>query len=406
MAYKLNSVTIVDDEGNWVDRSFDSVPDIAATVVKITASDPAEGAEAEFGGSVAVGYGRIVVGASGDDDNGFRSGSVYVYDLDGTNETKITPSDGAAGDFFGYSVAVGCNKIVVGAHGNDDDGFRSGSAYIFDLNGNQLAKITARDSVDFDEFGFKVAVGCNKIVVGARGDDDNGDDSGSVYIYDLDGTNETKITASDGTAGDEFGTSVAVGNGKIVVGAVDNGTEPGSVYIYNLDGTNETKITASDGVVGDEFGSSVAVGNGKIVVGASRDDDNGTDTGSVYIYDLDGTNETKITASDGTAGDRFGWSVAVGNGKIVVSAYLDDDIADNAGSVYIYDLDGTNEIKITVSDGAIGDRFGRSVAVGNGKIVVGAYDDGSLYVSGSAYIYNLPETTDIYWENIIEGFRW
>ena len=178
-------------------------------------------------------------------------------------------------------------------------------------------------------------MGNNKIVVGAVGD---GSSSGSVYVYDLDGTNEVKITASDSASGDGFSTS-AVANNKIVVGAFgddDNGLTSGSVYVYNLDGTGETKITASDGAASDNFGSAVAIGNGKIVVGAFQDNSN---TGSVYVYDLDGTNETKITASDSASGDYFGIAVAAGNGKIVVGAFGENA---TVGSAYVYDLARTN----------------------------------------------------------------
>ena len=150
--------------------------------------------------------GKIVVGAYGDNDNGSTSGSVYVYDLDGTNEVKITASDGAASDYFGISVAVGNNKIVVGAYGDDDNGSISGSAYIYDLDGSNEVKITASDGAAFDRFGYSVAVGNNKIVVGAYGAN-----NGSVYVYDLDGSNEVKITASDGASSDNFGYSVAIG---------------------------------------------------------------------------------------------------------------------------------------------------------------------------------------------------
>ena len=81
----------------------------------------------------------------------------------------------------------------------------------------------------------------------------------------------------------------------------------GEQHTFNLDGTNETKITASDGAANDNFGYSVAVGHDKIVIGAWGDDD-GSLSGSVYVYDLDGSNETKITASDGAANDYFGFS--------------------------------------------------------------------------------------------------
>ena len=361
---------------------------------KITASDGAT--SDNFGRSVSVGSGRIVVGADFDGDNGTGSGSAYIYDLDGTQLAKITASDGAASDRFGWSVAVGSGRIVVGAFGDSDAAALSGSAYIFDLDGTQLAKITASDGGFFHQFGHSVAVGSGRIVVAANQDNDNGNYSGSAYIFDLDGNQLAKIKASDGASSDYFGGSVAIGSGRIVVGAYgddDNGSSSGSAYIFDLDGTQLAKITASDGATSDLFGYSVAVGSGRIVVGSNRDDDNSNGSGSAYIYDLDGTQLAKITASDGASDDFFGTSVAVGSGRIVAGANQDDDNGSNSGSAYIFDLDGTQLAKITASDGATGDRFGQSVAVGSGRIVVGAYqDDDNGSNSGSAYIWNTPNS--------------
>ena len=164
-----------------------------------------------------------------------------------------------------------------------------------------------------------MAVGNNKVVVGAPFDDISAGDSGSVYVYNLDGTGETKIYPSDGGAlSDNFGHSVAIGNNKIVVGApnVDESGDyaidklnSGSVYVFNLDGTGEVKITASDAAEGDQFGFSVAISNNKIFVGAPNDDDNVSNSGSVYVYNLDGTGEYKINASDAGANDLFGYSI-------------------------------------------------------------------------------------------------
>ena len=292
---------------------------------------------------------------------------------------KITASDGANFDFFGTSVAIGNGRIVVGAYG---DNSVQGSAYIFDLDGTQLAKITASDGAAYDEFGASVAVGNGRIVVGANGDNSV---QGSAYIFDLEGTQLAKITASDGGSGAYFGVSVAIGNGRIVVGANRDNSDIGSAYIFDLDGTQLAKITASDGVAVDEFGQSVAIGNGRIVVGAWGDDDNGSASGSAYIFDLDGTQLAKITPNDGTVGDAFGHSVAVGNGRIVVGAVSDITPSDT-GSVYIFNLDGTQLNKIRASDGS--SLFGQSVAIGNGYIVVGANAKNSF--QGSAYIYETP----------------
>jgi len=405
---KTNQNLVFGDKGEISNSSFaySEAATVASTENKIT---PSDGASAdEFGYSVAVGSGRIVVGAYLDDDNGSASGSAYIFDLDGTQLAKITASDGAADDRFGRSVAVGNGRIVVGARGDADNGSGSGSAYIYDLDGTNETKITASDGAADDTFGSSVAIGNGRIVVGASSDDDNGSNSGSAYIFDLDGTQLAKITASDAAAFDSFGQSVAVGSGRIVVGAYqddDNGSASGSAYIFDLDGNQLAKITASDGASGDYFSdSAVAVGCGRIVVGAYGDDDNGSDTGAAYIFDLDGTQLAKITRSDAAAEDKFGSSVAIGNGRIVVGANRDADNGYGTGSAYIFDLDGNQLAKITASDGAALDNFGISVAVGNGRIVVGAYlDDDNASSSGSAYIYNTNEYYDDYVEKIADN---
>jgi len=370
--------------------------DTTTTPSSETKIKPSDGAASDnFGESVAVGSGRIVVGAIFDDDNGSNSGSAYIFDLDGTQLAKIKPSDGATNDQFGISIAVGSGRICVGAWGDDDNGSASGSAYIFDLDGTQLAKIKASDGAASDYFGFSVAVGSGRIVVGAYRDDDDGSSSGSAYIFDLGGTQLAKITASDGATNDWFGRSVAVGSGRIVVGSFyddDNGSYSGSAYIFDLDGTQLAKIKPSDGATNDYFGDSVAIRSGRIVVGAYGDADNGSNSGSAYIFDLDGNQLAKIKPSDGATTDEFGRSVAVGSGRIVVGAYADDDNGSSSGSAYIFDLDGTQLAKIKASDGATDDLFGRSVAVGSGRIVVGArFDDDNGSNSGSAYIWNTPK---------------
>ena len=238
---------------------------------------------------------------------------MYVYNTDGTGEVKIIASDGAADDYFGISVAIQGDKIIVGAQGDDDAGSNSGSVYVYNTDGTGEVKITASDGAADDYFGYSVAISDTHIAVTAQGDDDAGSSSGSVYVYNLDGTGELKIIASDGAADDYFGTSVAISGTKVVVGARgddDAGSSSGSVYVYNLDGTGEQKIQASDGAANDLFGWSVAIQGDKVIVGARGDDDSGSDSGSVYVYNLDGSGEQKITASDGAESDWFGSSVA------------------------------------------------------------------------------------------------
>jgi hypothetical protein len=364
--------------------------------VKIVASDGATGDN--FGISVAVGSGRIVVGATADDDLGTDSGSAYIFNLFGTQLAKIKASDGAASDFFGDDVSIGSGRIVVGSPGDDDLGTDSGSAYIFNLFGTQLAKIKASDGAVDNYFGDSVAVGSGRIVVGATGSPFLPAIPGYAYIFDLSGNQLAKILASDGATGDNFGISVAIGCGRIVVGASgddDSGSNSGSAYILDLNGNQLAKIKASDGAASDNFGSSVAIGSGRIVVGASGDDDLGSNSGSAYIFDLNGTQLAKIKASDGAANDNFGNHVAIGSGRIVVCSTFDDDPI-NSGSAYIFDLNGNQLTKIVASDGATSDLFGSSVAIGSGRIVIGALSgDGSGSDFGAAYIYTTPDQPHI-----------
>ena len=396
-----------DDAGNNSGSVY--VYDLDGTnEVKITASDAA--ANDNFGRSVAAGHGKIVVGAYNDDDGGTNSGSVYVYDLDGTNEVKITASDARPNTNFGWSTAVGESKIVVGAYGmspqshfdagNTGGGYH-GAVYVYDLDGSNEVKITASDAAASDQFGYSVAVGSNKIAVATRLDDDNGDNSGSVYVYDLDGSNEVKITASDAAAGDQFGWSVAIGNDKIVVGARYKDSELGAVYVYDLDGSNEVKITASDrnSLTAAAFGASVAVGENKIAVGSSYAPSSSNNIGAVYVYDLDGSNEVKITASDGTTGagfgDAFGHGVGIADGKVIASAIGRDANGNvDSGAIYVYDLDGSNEIKFSASDADSNDYGGMSIAVGSittstaGSVVGGSVDTTDRWSSGNSKVYN------------------
>ena len=339
-----------------------------------------------------AGPSKFLVGAYGDDD---QKGAAYVYNTDGTGELKITASDGAQYDNFGYSVAMSDTKVVVGALFDDDAGDNSGSVYVYNTDGTGELKITASDGAADDRFGESVAISDTKVVVTAPADDNSGFSySGSVYVYNLDGTGEVKITASDGAANFRFGTSVAVSDTKVLVGRA---SEFGAAYIYNLDGTGEVKITSSDGDDNDKFGKSVAITDTKIIVGAMQEDKDPVtayNSGSVYVYNLDGTGELKITPSDASAQGLFGSSVDATDTKIVVGSEGDNSYA---GAVYVYNIDGTGELKITASDGAASDYFGRSVAIQGDKIIVGAaFDDSNPGVNtGAAYIYNLDGTGEV-----------
>ena len=350
-----------------------------------------------YGGAVAVSNDgttdRIVIGAPRYNN---YTGRAYVYNLNGGGEVVINASDAATNDQFGYSVATNGNKVVVGAPFTDDGGSDSGCVYVYNVDGTGEAKIVASDDATLDYFGWSVAMTDTYIFVGAPGDTSK---RGSVYRYDLNGANETKIEPSDGSTGDQFGMSIAVGSNRLVVGSMKEDTiaqDAGAVYVYNLDGTNEVKITDSAVNATDNFGSAVAVGENKVVVGCAGYDGNTGNTanaGAVFVYNLDGTGGFKIEASDIGSVDNFGAAVAVAQGKIfAASPYWDAGAIQNSGQLYAFDLDGTNEESLVMAPAVAFDNpgFNNALAVGSNKIILGAqFADPSNYSSaGAAYLWS------------------
>jgi ribonuclease BN (tRNA processing enzyme) len=389
-----------DAAGNWSERQ------------KLRALDAA--ARDQFGISVAISGDIVVVGATGNDDGGSGSGAAYVFTRDAAGKwgerQKLTASDAAGGDEFGRSVAVSGDVAVVGAIANDDAGAESGSAYVFIRNATgtwvQKQKLTAVDAAAGDQFGFSVAVSGDTAVVGAYGDDDGGSASGSAYVFTRDSTGKwiqkQKSKASDAAANDFFGGSVAVSGDTAVVGAVGNGGSfSGSAYVYGL----QHKLTAPDDAASDFFGESVAVSGDTAIVGAAGDDDGGTDSGSAYVFTRDAagtwSEQQKLTASDAAADDIFGVSVAVSGDTAVVGARGDDDDGPDSGSAYVFTRDAagtwSEQQKLTASDAAAGDGFGCSVALSGDTVVVGANRSDDFTVSlpfdtGSAYVFTRDAT--------------
>jgi VCBS repeat-containing protein len=356
---------------------------------------------------------RVFVGASRDGDNGSLSGSVYVYDANdlSASPTKLTAFDGAAYDQFGFSVAAGGGKFVVGAKQDDDSGNDAGAVYVYDANdlSTQPTKLTASDGADYDYFGSSVAATSDKVIVGAWGNEENGTNSGAVYVYDANdlSAQPTKLmgfdspdrintsSAYDGSDHDWFGYSVAATADKIIVGAGhddDVESNSGAVYVYDANdlSAQPTKLTAFDGAYNDQFGSSVAAAADKIVVGSRFDDGHGSNDGSVYVYDANDLSAapTKLTAFDTNANNQFGSSVAAAADKIVVASLGDDDVASNAGAVYVYDANdlSAQPTKLTASDGVENFEFGSALGIASDKLVIGAYKDNAS--TGAVYVYD------------------
>tara|TARA_R110000744_G_C19363452_1_gene561642 strand:+ start:812 stop:2176 length:1365 start_codon:yes stop_codon:yes gene_type:complete len=364
---------------------------------KFIPSDAAGGER--FGFSIAIDNGVVAVGANRDDDNGTKSGSAYIFDAStGAQLFKLLPSDGAANDAFGYSIAIDNGVVAVGAVGDGDNGSSSGSAYLFDaLTGVQIAKLLPSDGEFNDRFGYSIAIHNGIVAVGATQSDDNGSDSGSVYLFDaLTGVQITKLLPNDQET-QWFGSSIAIDTGIVAVGAMfdnEGGSYSGSAYLFDAStGVQIAKLLPSDGEIDDRFGGSIAISNGVVAVGALNDDDGGSDSGSAYLFDASsGVQIAKLIPSDGDVYDQFGISIAIDNGIVAVGAYLDEDNGRSSGSAYLFDASTGGQItKLLPSDGTSHDHFGLSVAIDNGVVVVGAQRGAENGIgSGTGYLFSTP----------------
>lgn len=375
---------------------------------KLLASDGAAGDN--FGSSVSVWGDTAIIGAPYDDDKGGSSGSAYIYRFDGSNwvqQAKLVPADGTAGDNFGQSVNVWGDAVIIGAVGDDDKATDAGSAYIFRFNGSswiKQAKLLAPDGGASNYFGQSVAICGDTAVVGAYYDNDLGIASGSAYIFRFNGSTwvyQAKLLPSDGGPGSYFGYSVDISGDTAVIGAYgDNqsGISAGSAYIFRFitsSWVEQAKLLASDGEAGDYFGYSVGISGDAAVVGAYLEDD-GNDTGSAYVFRFSDSNwiqQAKLVASDSQDRDYFGRSVAIDGNTAVIGAFGDGSGGGSAGSAYIFDFNGSTwagQAKLLAPDGADYDMFGASVGISGDFALIGAFlDDDKGDSSGSAYVFDL-----------------
>lgn len=374
-----------------------------------------------FGFSYAIDGDTVILGSPGDDDAGSSSGSAYIFvrNSDGLpcletslvdpwcQQSKLTASDAEQREWFGYGVAISGDTAVVSARrddnaGDDGSGFRVGSVYVFERIGSiwaETAKFRADDPSDDAWFGTHLALEDDTLAVGTRKDDQLGVDAGATYIFTRSGGawgQQAKLVASDGEAGDLFGTYVALDGNTLVVGAHtsdDAGASSGSAYVFVREGTSwsqQAKLTADDAAAGDIFGQRVEVSGNTIIVAASQF---GFGSGAAYVFGRSSgiwSQEAKLTASDGFMGDGYGFNVEVTGDVAMVGADNDDDLGTLAGAVYLYvrTVAGwVEETKLTASDGVAGDWFGSGMAIsGDTALIVGSPFFGNP-IFGSALVF-------------------
>jgi len=319
-------------------------------------------------------------------------------------QAYIKASNTGANDYFGQSVAISGDTVVIGAwaedsnatsvNGNQSDNSAadSGAAYIFVRNGTtwiQQAYLKASNAGAGSGFGSSVAVSGDTIAIGAPGEDSIAGDSGAVYIFLRNGTSwseQALLKASNTGGSDGFGHSVAVSGNTVLVGAAyedsnatgvngdqsdNSATAAGAAYVFVRTGTawsQQAYLKASNTGPNDWFGSSVAVSgetaviaayqedSNSTVVNGSQSDNSATDSGAAYIFVRNGAmwhQQAYLKASNTGTNDYFGCSVAVSGDTVAVGAYGEDsnstgvngnqsdNSATDSGAVYVFVRNGT-----------------------------------------------------------------
>ena len=392
----------VDDRAAAYPLTIDPLVYIEQKVIALdgTAND-------HFGISVAISGDTALVGASGDTVAGnIYEGSAWVFIRSGSiwsPQAQLIAPDGTAGEYFGWSVALSGDTALVGApYATVDANTAQGAAYVFTRSSSSWspqAKLTASDGVAGDGFGSAVALDGDTALVGAPYQ------QGSTYVFSRSASNWTqqaKFTASNPSASDFFGNSVSLSGDTALVGAIYENAggiiDQGAAYVYlrsNDVWALQQRLIAADGLAGDYFGSSVALSGDTALVGAKGDDGTYTDQGSAYVFLRSGSSwsqQQKLVSATPAMSDDFGSAVALAGDTALVGA------TGGSGSATLFTRSGsswTQQQVLTASDARSNDYFGYSVAISGDTALVGSIfsDMGANIDQGAAYFYQ-PYRTD------------
>mgnify|MGYP003652150590 FL=1 len=413
---------------DFLNKSIGSTPTVYPAHLR--ASSPIN--NDQLGSSISISGNYAIAGAQfADPYNRSSAGAAYIFERTSTSWIQraiLIASDATASDYFGKSVSISGDYAIVGASGADPDSkSRAGAAYIFkkDTSGTgwtQHAKLVASDKAANDYFGGSVSISGIDVIVGATGQDPNGQSSaGAAYVFTRSGSywsQQAKLVASDAAFADSFGESVSIDGNYAIIGAYreDPGTptlsSAGSAYVFTRYGSGwsqQAKLVASDKAAGDYFGTSVSISGGWVIVGASFADPSGlTSAGAAYIFARSGSSwsqQVKLTASDKAAGDTFGGTVAISStGYAIVGASgVTVNTVSGAGAAYIFARSGSSwpqQTKLISPNIGSGDYFGTSVSIDGDRVVASATREVVNSVRGGAAHVFKKATNGSTWSNL------
>jgi hypothetical protein len=363
----------------------------------LTIPNPTPATFDSFGNAVAaVGSDRLLIGASGDDTGTTNAGAAYLFTTSGTLLVTFTNPVPVLNGGFGAAVAaLGNDRVVVGASGNAGG---AGAAYLLRTNGTLLATFNNPSPTADDSFGSTLAVlGNDRVVIGAPLDDTNFLNCGVAYLFNTNGTLLATFTNPFPALVDIFGTALAaVGNDRVVISSRhDTGaTDAGEAYLFATNGVRVMTFTNPSPVASDLFGWSVAgVGTDRVLIGATLKDINAPNAGAAYLFSTNGTLLQTFTnpAPVAVFGASFGNAVAaLGTVRVLIGADLSDTGVRGAGAAYLFSTNGTLLNTFTNPTPADTESFGYSLAaVGSDRVLIGTTGESAGALgAGSAYLFS------------------
>lgn len=368
----------------------------------------------EFGRSVDISGNFAVVGVPAKFDTGGDIGAAYVFEFDGAAwlaTERLDPDVLRDGDRYGWSVAVDGDTAVVGAYNR---AIGTGTVYVWQESAGAWSlvdELTAPAADAIEWFGWSLDLDGDLMVVGAPLRDEAARDAGAVFVFERSETGWEHIEtlySPDPLSDLQLGYDVAIHRDTVVAGTGPS-RDRAEVFKrldgeWQLDGTLEA---AGDGGFESQFGVAVGVDGQTVVVGAPRyDAEARADAGAVHVFDRGpvGWEETAILVSNHTeALNEMGRAVAI-EGDVVVAGSRRFDLPigngfslDEAGGAFVFQRDGGEWVETEIlgaSDAAIGDNLGTAVAIDDARAIVGApkaEHDSSAFDLGKAYVFSLPQ---------------
>jgi hypothetical protein len=347
------------------------VYDVVSGSLVATLNNPTPAPVDQFGLSVSVSGNIAVVGALGDDTTATDSGTVYLFNATtGALAMTLANPTPAVGDGFGTSVSIFANTVAVGSPNDDTRAEDGGTAYVFNATTGALVAtlVDPRPFLD-DRFGSSLAISGNKVAVGVAGDNVQGRDAGSVYLFDsATGTVLRRLASPKPEVDGRFAASLAISGNNVIIGAnqedKNNSKDSGSAYVFDAStGALAISLQNPTGSLASNFGSQMALTENRFVVGTGR--------GEVYLFDRDTERLVAKLADPSSKSDTsFGRAFAASGNTVVVSGYAE------SGVVYVYNaVSGELVSSLTIPESPSQYWFGVRLAVYENTICVGGFSD-------------------------------